>query len=198
MTYFNYKNIDLYTLYDQIKFEVKNFIPGAGSHRSELEAATDAALSKRMAHIRDKRMGEPSPEWPEVPLAKDMHNVTRQDWVRLEQWCITMMDIEATLNQAWEEEQEADTDSQDTENTPPVGDVRPDTPPAVTELEAKILDYLNGEFPQLRNITEIANGTKLDRKTIRKYLDTLANKGLVDAQNVITQKGRDYISEYFS
>ena len=79
------------------------------------------------------------------------------------------------------------------------------TLPTIIEGEAKILDYLNGEYPQLRNKTQIAAATHLDRKTVRLFLPGLRDKGLVDVQTVrsrthyaITQKGRDYITEYFS
>jgi predicted transcriptional regulator len=80
--------------------------------------------------------------------------------------------------------------------------IKPQT--AVNENEAKILDYLDGEYPQLRNITEMKEATKLDRKTIRKYIHSLRAKGLVtyDTASVntytLTPKGRHYVSEYFS
>jgi predicted transcriptional regulator len=87
---------------------------------------------------------------------------------------------------------------------PILGGAADDTP-AVFECEATILTYLNGEYPQLRTITEAHEATNLDRKTIRGYLHTLGDKGLVSAQRgkkstlyVITPKGRDYISQYFS
>lgn len=80
-----------------------------------------------------------------------------------------------------------------------------DNTPAVTENEAEVLDYLNGEFPQLRTVTQAAEATNRDRKTIRERLLTLVDKGLVSAQKdkkstqyVITASGRDYMAKYFS
>ena len=77
--------------------------------------------------------------------------------------------------------------------------------PAVGENEAKLLEYLNGEHPQSRTITEAHDATKLDRRTIRGHLGTLVAKELVSAQKnknqtlyVITPKGRDYFAKYFS
>lgn len=76
--------------------------------------------------------------------------------------------------------------------------------PLVNENAAKILDYLDGEFPQLRTITEAAEATELDRKTVRRYLRILREKGLVTADaraktmHAITPKGRDYVKKYLS
>jgi predicted transcriptional regulator len=76
--------------------------------------------------------------------------------------------------------------------------------PLVNENAAKILDYLDGEFPQLRTITEAADATRLDRKTIRRYLRILREKGLVTADAkaktmyALTPKGRDYVKEHLS
>ena len=99
MSYHNYKLQGPYTCYDQIHHFRKNFIPDLGCNGSELRAATDSALEMRLEN----------PGLPEVPLAQNAEWPSLQDFVRLEQWFISVYrPITDVTEEAWATLEEKD------------------------------------------------------------------------------------------
>jgi RIO-like serine/threonine protein kinase len=78
-----------------------------------------------------------------------------------------------------------------------------DSIPKLTEDEAKVLNYLNEEDPQIRYQQNIVDNSRRDRKTIGLCLQKLMKLGFVSRPEgkkkgyVITSQGQEYLKEHF-
>lgn len=76
--------------------------------------------------------------------------------------------------------------------------------PTLDEDEAKVLNYINEEYPQVRYRDDVVARACISAKTVGKILVKLREAGLVQRPegkqrgNVITPAGREYIAKYFS
>ena len=85
---------------------------------------------------------------------------------------------------------------------PPAGDLS--GLPTIDEDEAKVLNYLNNEYPQVRFQADIESATRISRKTIGISLKKFMNYNLVSYPKdkkkgwVITPNGKEYVDKYLS
>lgn len=72
----------------------------------------------------------------------------------------------------------------------------------LTEPEANVLNYLNGEFPQFRYQTDIEAACKINQKIVMSITKKLAQHSLISHPEakkrgwVITPSGREYIEKH--
>jgi len=160
---------------------LRNFIPEVGANKGQYKIALEIALDVWSAWSSEGL------ELKEPPLAKNINWPSERDFIELMRWFLGVANaVEKTI---------VERKSQG----------KPE-PPALTEDETKVLDYLKEEFPTIRCQQEICAifPSNRSRKTIKGLLDDMIQKDLVSRPKnkqkgyVITSFGHQYHKKYYA